>query len=131
MFADISNNVNGTTVNLPASTTTTVSAFSLTGASGNLTTLQSSSAGTQAVLSKASGTVSVSYLSLKDIAATGGATWNAFTSNGNVDAGDNTGWRFDASTSNGLSLGTGLYANATGLWGGNSGLWGGARGLTT
>ena len=38
---------------------------------------------------------SVSFVSIKDIAATGGATWNAFSSSGNVDAGNNSGWDFN------------------------------------
>ena len=31
---------------------------------------------------------------IQDIAAAGGATWNAFASNNNVDAGNNSGWNF-------------------------------------
>jgi len=56
--------------------------------------LNSSSAGSQATLSDSSGTNSVSFVSIKDINATGGATWNAFVTNGNVDDGNNTGWDF-------------------------------------
>jgi hypothetical protein len=44
---------------------------------GNVITINSSTAGTQATLSKASGTVSCDYLSLKDSDATGGAEWHA------------------------------------------------------
>lgn len=43
------------------------------------------------MISKASGTVSASYLSIKDSNATGGATWNASNS---TDAGNNLGWNF-------------------------------------
>lgn len=81
-----------TTITLPASTTTTVNNFTASGTVGKLLTLQSSTAGTQATLSKASGTVNVNYVSIKDSAATGGAIWNAFLTNGNVNAGNNTGW---------------------------------------
>jgi hypothetical protein len=35
-------------------------------------------------------------LTIQDSAATGGATWNAFTSNNNVNNGNNTGWNFTA-----------------------------------
>lgn len=56
--------------------------------------LESTVAALQATLSQASGTVSASYLTVKDINATGGATWNAFVTNNNVDAGNNTGWDF-------------------------------------
>jgi len=59
--------------------------------------LNSSSAGSQATLSDSSGTNSVSFVSIKDINATGGATWNAFVTNGNVDDGNNTGLGFPSS----------------------------------
>ena len=94
MFDDLQNTVTPATFTLPASTTTTVSALSLQGTSGNLVTLDSSTPATRATLSKASGTVDVSYLSIKDSAATGGATFLAVPDNGNIDAGNNTGWKF-------------------------------------
>jgi hypothetical protein len=55
--------------------------------------LKSQVPGTQATISDASGTNSVSYLTIQDSNATGGANWYA---NGptNVDAGNNTGWIF-------------------------------------
>lgn len=93
-FNDLQNTVTPATFTLPASTTTTVSALSLQGTAGNLVTLQSSSAGTAATLSKTSGIVNVSYLSIKDSAATGGATFLASTTAGNVDVSGNTGWIF-------------------------------------
>ncbi len=93
-FADISNTVNGTTVILPASATTNVVALSLHGVSGSLTTLQSSSSGTPATLRKTSGSITTSYLSIKDITATGGAVFRAPINLGNVDAGGNSGWNF-------------------------------------
>ena len=95
-FADISNTVQPATVKLTVGTTQTVSAFSLSGTSGNLITLNTTVAGTRATLSDASGIVSVSFVSIKDINATGGATWDALTANGNVDAGNNLGWNFGA-----------------------------------
>ena len=95
-FANITNTVQPATVRLTAGTTQTVNAFTLSGTPGNLITLDTSVAGTRATLSDASGTVSVSNVSIKDINATGGATWNAFTSNGNVDGGNNLGWNFGA-----------------------------------
>lgn len=94
-FANITNTVQPATITFTAGTTQTVSAFGVSGTAGNLITLNSSSAGSQATLSDASGTNSVSYVSIKDINATGGATWNAFSSSGNVDAGNNTGWDFN------------------------------------
>lgn len=92
-FGDIQWSAAGKII-LPASTTTTVSAF--TGPVAVAGTLESSSAGTAATLSKASGTVSVSTLSIKDSAATGGATFQAYTVNGNTDVSGNTGWIFTA-----------------------------------
>jgi hypothetical protein len=93
-FANITNTVQPATITFPASTTTTVDAFSVSGTSGNLITINSSSAGTRATLSDASGVNNVSFCSIKDINATGGASWNAFYSNGNVDAGNNLNWIF-------------------------------------
>lgn len=83
------------TVKLKAGATSTVGAFATSGT--NQKYLQSTTAGSQATLSQASGTVTVSYLSIKDIAATGGATWNAYVDYNNVDQGDNTGWDFSYS----------------------------------
>jgi len=93
-FNDIKNTVQPNTVTFTISTTQTVSNFSLTGTAGNLITINSSSAGTQATLSKSSGTVSCNYLSIKDSAATGGASWYAGTTSTNVSG--NTGWIFTA-----------------------------------
>ena len=83
------------TVKLKAGATSTVGAFATSGS--NQKYLQSTTADSQATLSQASGTVTVSYLSIKDIAATGGATWNAYVDYNNVDQGDNTGWDFSYS----------------------------------
>lgn len=93
-FNNISNTVQPTTVTFTSGETQTVSSFGLSGTAGNLVTLNSTTPGSQAVISKASGTVSVSYLSIQDSNATGGAVFQAFTSNGNVNAGNNTGWYF-------------------------------------
>jgi hypothetical protein len=83
--------VNGT-IELKDGVTTTVGSFGTSGS--NQKFLQSTTPGVQATLSQASGTVSVSNLTIRDINATGGATWNAFVTNNNVDAGNNTGWDF-------------------------------------
>lgn len=63
----------------------------LTGAAGNLFSVQATTAGTPATISKASGTVQAQYLSLKDITASGGA---AFYAPNSTDLGGNTGWTF-------------------------------------
>jgi len=74
--------------------TSTVGAFTTSGT--NQKFLQSTLAGSQATLSQASGAVDASYLTIRDINATGGATWNAFTTNNNVNAGNNLGWDFSS-----------------------------------
>ena len=94
----ISNSVQPTTFTFTSGSTQTVTNFSVSGTSGNLVTINSTSAGSPATLSKASGTVSVSYCSIKDNTATGGATWLAYTSSGNVNNGGNSGWLFAAAT---------------------------------
>lgn len=83
------------TVKLKSGATSTVGAFATSGSTQKY--LQSTTAGSQATLSQASGTVTVSYLSIKDIAATGGAIWNAYVDYNNVDQGGNTGWDFSYS----------------------------------
>lgn len=110
-FNDITNtNATASQITFPASTTTTVNAFTLSGSSGNLVSLRSSTPGTRFTLSDPSGTVSVSFLNIQDSAATGGATWNAFTSNGNVDNGNNLGWIFAAVVALSI-LATRLFSN--------------------
>ncbi len=94
-FNDITNtNATASQITFPASTTTTVNAFTLSGTSGNLVSIRSSTPATRFTLSKSSGTVSVSFLDIQDSNATGGATWSASTGNGNVDSGNNLGWIF-------------------------------------
>lgn len=78
-------------VRLAESVTSTVGSFVTTGT--NQKYLGSRLLGTQATISAASGTNSVSYLTIQDSYATGGAAWDANAST-NVDAGNNTGWFF-------------------------------------
>ena len=79
------------TLQLKAGTTNTVGSFVTTGTT--LKYLQSTTPGTQATISDASGTDTVTYLSIQDSNATGGAVWDANDAT-NVDAGNNTGWFF-------------------------------------
>ena len=88
-------NATASQITFPASTTTTVNNFTLSGSAGNLVSIRSSTSPTQFTLSKSSGAVSVSYLNIQDSAATGGATWNASAS---IDNGNNTGWSFTNET---------------------------------
>lgn len=84
------------TLKLAAGTTSTVDSFVTSGT--NQKYLLSSTEGTQATISDASGTNTVTYLTIQDNIATGGATWNA-TSLTNANISNNTGWLFGVATS--------------------------------
>jgi hypothetical protein len=88
----IANSVQPTSFSFTSGTTQTITNWTVSGTAGNLVTIISSTAGTAATLSKASGTVSSDYLSLKDSTATGGATWYAGANSTNVSG--NSGWIF-------------------------------------
>jgi hypothetical protein len=105
----INNNLNANTatidfnVQLFAGSTLNVGSITIAGNNVNgaiYVALSSTTAGTQATLSKTSGTVSVSYVKIKDSIATGGATWLAPTTSGNINNGNNTGWIFGAYSAN-------------------------------
>ena len=99
-FANITDTVQPATIRFTSGTTQTVSAFSVSGTSGNLITLDTTTAGSRATLVDTNGINAVSFVSIKDIAATGSATWSALLTDGNVDAGNNTGWLFIPPVSN-------------------------------
>lgn len=99
-----STKANAYTLNLESGTTTTVTTFGITGTAGNVLTLKASTAGSQATLSQATGTVSVSYMNITDSNATGGAAWQAYLTNNNVDGGNNTGWLFAPGNSSNFFL---------------------------
>jgi hypothetical protein len=80
------------TVKFKNGVTSTVGSFATSGT--NQKFLQSTLAGSQAMLSDVSGTNNLSNTTIQDINATGGAAWQAFTTNNNVDAGNNLGWDF-------------------------------------
>lgn len=79
------------TLQLKIGTTSTIN--SLNTVSTNMKYLTSTTQGTQATLTDPSGTVTVTQLGIRDIIATGGATWDA-TSTTNSNLGNNTGWSF-------------------------------------
>lgn len=91
-FNNITNSVQPATFTFTAGTTTTVNEFTVSGTAENIVTINST--GAAFTLSKSSGTVSVSYCTISNSTATGGAIWQAFTANGNTDGGGNTGWIF-------------------------------------
>jgi hypothetical protein len=80
------------TLQLKSSVTSTVGAFATSGTTVKY--LSSSIPGTQATISQASGIVNATYLTIQDSNATGGATWNSFLTNKNVNLGNNTNWNF-------------------------------------
>jgi hypothetical protein len=83
------------TIKLKNGVTSTVGSFVANSSSTKY--LQSTTAGSQATLSQASGTVSVSDLIIQDSNAIGGASWNAYADYENTDAGNNDGWNFSLS----------------------------------
>jgi hypothetical protein len=119
-FTTIANGVSTTQFTFTSGTTTTVTNWNVTTISGGLITIISSTAGSAATLSKASGTVLSSYVSIKDSTATGGATWYA-TSSTNVSG--NTGWIFGVDKY--WVGGTGNWSNAA-RWATSSGGAGGS-----
>ena len=73
-------------------TTQTVNDITTTASDGNIAILTSDSAGNAATISKASGIISLDFMSIKDITVTGGARWYAGANS--VDVSGNTGWFF-------------------------------------
>lgn len=83
------------TVKLKSGVTSTVGSFVANNA--NTKSLQSTTPGSQATISQASGTVTVADLTIRDSNAVGGASWTAYADYENVDAGNNDGWNFSIS----------------------------------
>jgi hypothetical protein len=82
------------TVKFQQGKTITVSSFDFTGASGQLITLDTDTGSGTFTLSDTTGTNQVEYCHIYRSVATGGATWLAYTTDGNVDGGGNSGWVF-------------------------------------
>ena len=91
-FTTIINGTQPTTFQFASGSTTTVTNWYVSGTSGNLVTIRSSTNGSAHTLSKSTGTVSSDYLSIRDSTATGGAVWYAGANSTNVS--NNTGWIF-------------------------------------
>lgn len=90
-FNDIRADAGSQTLTFTAGTTQTVTTFTVNGVSGGPSSLLSSSSGSAATLSCSSGTIHCDHLSIKDIAATGGAQFIAAYS---TDVSGNSGWYF-------------------------------------
>lgn len=82
--------------------------LAITGKCNGYITLQSALAGTNAIISKSSGTVSGHYLLMKDIKVTGGASF--FVDN-YIDQGNNSGWTVNTLSQNDL-----YWVGGTGNW---------------
>lgn len=82
------------TVAITSSTTITLGNFHAMGSSGNLITINAVTSGTACTFSKSGGTVQCDFLSLKDIHASGGATFYAGANSTNTS--NNIGWTFTA-----------------------------------
>jgi len=95
------------TFTFTAGTTQTVSNFNINGAAGRLITINSTTPGSQATLSKSTGVVAARYLSLQDSRAIGGAVWAAAFS---TNVSNNTGWVFLGALTigRGISIGPGI-----------------------
>ena len=89
------------TLQLKSGVTSTVGAFATSGT--NAKYLLSTTFGTAATISDASGTNTVQYLTVQDSIATGGAIFDALAIT-NVDAGNNTGWLFSTTPSIGNEI---------------------------
>ncbi len=99
----------GSSVTLEAGETQTINqSLTLDGTKASPINLNSNASGVQGSLSMSTGTVDGTYLILKDIEATGGATFNATQT---IDNGNNTGWNI-----------TGIVGEDY-YWVGNSGNW--------
>ena len=98
-FGFLGNTGLNSTLILPSNVTTTVigsNNFNYAGNTGYQAILKSSTPGVQATLYQSSGIWNSVNTTIQDINATGGATWNALLTAGNVDNGNNTGWNFIA-----------------------------------
>jgi len=110
-----------TALTLTAGTTQTVTNFNVDGSSANsYVTIESTSTSSAATLSKSSGTVSLSNARIVAVAATGGATWNAFGCQKRSALA--TGWNF-GSFDRYLVINASLVINftTTGYWSTTSG----------
>ena len=95
-FSDITNTYSATgatSILFTAATTSTFTNWNASGSAGNLLTIGSVTAASH-TLSKASGIVTATYLSISRSTATGGAGWYAGANS--TDSGNNSGWLFTA-----------------------------------
>lgn len=101
------------TITFTDATTYTAAAFTLSGSSGHVHTLQGSGVGGW-TLSQAAGTVNADYISISRSTAGGGATFNAVGVS--VNGGNNVGWNFPQTVSS--QAATGVTMDKDGVTGG-------------
>jgi hypothetical protein len=90
-YDTISNTVQPTTITFTSGATKTITNFNVSGTAGNLVTINSSTSGSAATITKPSGNVLCNFVDIQDSTATGGSGWYAQNS---TDSGNNTGWVF-------------------------------------
>jgi hypothetical protein len=115
-FNTISNSAQPITIRFGVGSTQTVTNFSVSGTAGNLVFLRGTTTSPRWTLSKASGTVSVNYLNIRNSIATGGAAWYAGANSTNTVAPpSNSGWIFTAPPAPGgqtVTIGPGISLGA-------------------
>lgn len=89
---------NSRIIHFTAGTTTTIGAGLITTIGATTGHTITSATASNHTLTKASGTITCTETTISRSTATGGATWNALTTDGNVDGGNNSGWIFVTST---------------------------------
>lgn len=82
------------TLSFTAGTTTTVAAWTITGTSGNVVTIQSATAASHTLSKTGGGVVSCNFMSISRSTATPATTWYAGANSTN--GGNNSGWTFTA-----------------------------------
>ena len=109
----------GTDLDFQSGTTQTIDSLVAKGERASMIALSSSSSGSTATISQAAGTVTGEYLTIQDMVATGGATFNAGLSE---DNGNNSGWNFTSiSPRNYYWVGNGGSWSDTANWADTSG----------
>lgn len=84
----------GREVRFTAGTNTTVTTFTAEGTDVAPITLTSNTTSAATLTKAGGGTITVKYCDISYLTATPAGTWLAYTTDGNVDSGNNTGWTF-------------------------------------
>lgn len=84
----------GREVRFTAGTNTTVTTFTAEGTDVAPITLTSNTTSAATLTKAGGGTITVKYCDISYLTATPADTWLAYTTDGNVDSGNNTGWTF-------------------------------------